>query len=235
MTSRPSSSGPQQQSPSDDAEDPAAAAPRASLTRRRTRIQRENEEKILAAALDVFSTYGFRGATLDQIAEGAGMSKPNLLYYYRRKEDIHAALLAELLHDWLEPLRALSEDGDPLREIRAYLRRKLDMARERPRESRLFANEIMQGAPRIMDHIKGELKMLVDEKSAVIRGWIEAGKIRPIDPRHLIFAIWATTQHYSDFDVQVRAMLDLDPEEDGHFDDAARFLETLFMRGLTPD
>ncbi len=226
---------PRSETERDDAEVPDRPAPRAARTRRRTRIQQENETKILAAALDVFSAHGFRGATLDQIAEGAGMSKPNLLYYFRRKEDIHAALLEELLHDWLAPLREMSSEGEPLREIRAYLRRKLDMAREKPRESRLFANEIMQGAPRISDTISGELKELVDEKAEVIRGWIASGRLRKVDPRHLIFAIWATTQHYADFDAQVRALLEVPPDADGHFDDAARFLEQLFMRGLAPE
>lgn len=212
-----------------------APAPRAARTRRRTRIQRENERKILAAALDVFSAYGFRGATLDQIAERAGMSKPNLLYYFRRKEDIREALLTSLLDAWLEPLRDLSAEGDPMREIAAYIRRKLEMSRDRPRESRLFAGEIMQGAPAMTAHIKGELKALVEEKAEVIRGWARAGKIRPVDPMHLIFAIWATTQHYADFDSQVRALLDVSPDSDGHYHDAARFLETLFLKGLAPE
>lgn len=210
-------------------------APRAARTRRRTRIQQENEERILDSALEAFSAQGFRGATLDQIAEGAGMSKPNLLYYFRSKDDIFAALLQSLLENWLDPLRELSAAGDPMREIRSYIRRKLEMSRERPRESRLFAAEIMQGAPRISDVIQGELKELVDDKASVIRAWIAKGKIRPVDPYHLIFSIWATTQHYADFDSQVRMLLALPPEADGHFDDAARFLEELFMRGLRPD
>ena len=57
----------------------------------KTRIQSENQDLILKAALDVFSTYGFRGATIDQIAVKCGLSKPNLLYYFRRKDDIYAA------------------------------------------------------------------------------------------------------------------------------------------------
>lgn len=212
-----------------------AAAPRAARTRRRTRIQQENEERILASALAVFSAHGFRGATLDMIADGAGMSKPNLLYYFRGKDDIFAALLESLLESWLDPLRELSAAGDPMKEIRAYIRRKLEMARERPRESRLFATEIMQGAPRIADVIQGDLKALVDEKSSVIRAWIAKGLIRKVDPHHLIFSIWATTQHYADFDAQVRMLMDLPPDADGHIDDAARFLEALYMKGLAPD
>ena len=120
-------------------------------------------------------------------------------------------------------------------ELRGYIRRKLEMARDYPRESRLFANEILQGAPRVTPMLEGELKALVDEKAGVIRGWMRAGKIAPVDPWHLIFSIWATTQHYADFDVQVRAVLGPDRGGDGRFDDAARFLEQLFVRGLQPE
>jgi len=197
-----------------------------------TRIQTEKREVILEAALDVFSTHGFRGSTIDQIADAAGMSKPNLLYYFKGKEDIFETLIHRLLDTWLDPLRALDDIGDPLTELRAYIRRKLEMARDFPRESRLFANEILQGAPRIMPMIEGELKTLVDEKAEIIRGWMRKGRIARTDPYHLIFSIWATTQHYADFDVQVRAVLGPDRGGDGRFEDAARFLEGLFLEGL---
>lgn len=201
---------------------------------RRTRIQQEKRELILEAALDVFSANGFRGSTIDQIAEAAGMSKPNLLYYFRRKEDIHETLMQRLLDTWLAPLRELDDVGDPITELKSYIRRKLEMARDYPRQSRLFANEILQGAPRIMPMLEGELKTLVDDKAAVITGWMHSGKIAKTDPYHLIFAIWATTQHYADFDVQVRAVLGSDRGGEGRFEDAARFLEQLIINGLKP-
>ena len=200
----------------------------------RTRIQQEKREIILEAALDVFSTHGYRGATVDQIAHAAGMSKPNLLYYFRGKEEIHTTLMHRLLDTWLAPLRELDDIGDPITELRSYIRRKLEMARDFPRESRLFANEILQGAPRIAPMLEGELKSLVDEKAGVIRGWMRTGRIARTDPWHLIFAIWATTQHYADFDVQVRAVLGADRGGDGRFEDAARMLEQLFVEGLRP-
>lgn len=202
--------------------------------KRRTRIQTEKRDTILEAALDVFSQHGFRGATIDQIAEAAGMSKPNLLYYFRSKEDIHVTLMQRLLATWLAPLKELDDIGDPIAELRSYIRRKLEMARDYPRESRLFANEILQGAPRIMPMIEGELRTLVEEKAQLIRGWMRAGKIVRTDPYHLIFAIWATTQHYADFDVQVRAVLGPGRGGEGRFEDAARFLEQIFVDGLKP-
>lgn len=208
------------------------AIPRAAKTQRRTRIQEEKEERILEAALDVFSASGFRGSTIDQIADAAGMSKPNLLYYFRTKEAMHRQLIDRVLFTWLEPLRAFDAEGNPESEIRSYIRRKLELARDFPRESRLFANEILQGAPHIEDELKGPLKDLVDEKAEVIRAWARAGKIARCDPYHLIFSIWSTTQHYADFDVQVRAVLGQNYAGEGRFEDAARFLEGLFMDGL---
>ncbi|WP_127145342.1 TetR family transcriptional regulator C-terminal domain-containing protein [Pelagibacterium montanilacus] len=199
-----------------------------------TRIQREKHELILEAALDVFSRYGFRGSTIDQIAEAAGMSKPNLLYYFKSKEDIHAPILARILETWLEPLREMNADGDPLPEIQSYIRRKLEMSRDFPRESRLFANEMLRGAPGFHEVLNTELKELVDEKAAVIKGWMNQGKIARCDPYHLIFSIWATTQHYADFDIQVRAVLGKARGGEGRFEDAARFLDQLFLHGLKP-
>jgi TetR/AcrR family transcriptional regulator len=141
-------------------------------------------------------------------------------------------LLERLLDTWLDPLRRLDPAGDPQAEIAAYVRRKLEMARDYPRESRLFANAVLLGAPHIADVLKGPLKALVDEKARVISAWARAGRIAPVHPHHLIFSIWATTQTYADFDVQVRAVLGSD--DDHRFEDAARFLTALYTRALAP-
>jgi TetR/AcrR family transcriptional regulator len=195
-----------------------------------TRIQRANRQRILDAALEVFSAHGFRGATLDQIAAEAGLSKPNLLYYFDSKEAIHQALLTGLLTSWLDPLRKLNPAGEPRAEILGYMRRKLAMSREFPRESRLFANEILQGAPRLAEFIAGDLRRLVEDRTALIRRWGDEGRIAPVDPHHLIFSIWALTQHYADFDAQIRLIRGgTDPTEG-----AEAFLTGLYDRLLDP-
>jgi TetR/AcrR family transcriptional regulator len=201
------------------------------MTAPRSRIQQKNRETILDAALEVFSTHGFRGATLDQIAEGAGLSKPNLLYYFPSKEAVHSALLTGLLDTWLDPLKAMDPSGEPIAEVLAYVQRKLDLARAFPRESRLFAGEIIQGAPRLAGVIQTDLRALVEDKAAVLTLWMDQGRIARCDPVHLIFSIWALTQHYADFDAQVRLVLG--PGHDPYAE-AGRHLETLFRRILTP-
>ncbi|NOD63619.1 MULTISPECIES: TetR family transcriptional regulator C-terminal domain-containing protein [unclassified Ruegeria] len=195
-----------------------------------TRIQKKNRAAILEAALNVFSAHGFRGSTVDQIAAEAGLSKPNLLYYFPSKEAIHTELLSGLLETWLAPLHDLDQDGDPMEEILAYIRRKLQMSQELPRESRLFANELVQGAPRIHEALSKDLKELVDEKTVILTRWMDQGKIARVHPYHLMFSIWALTQHYADFEVQVRAILG----EEDPFEGADPFVDTLYRKLLTP-
>ncbi|MGV8984683.1 MAG: TetR family transcriptional regulator C-terminal domain-containing protein [Cypionkella sp.] len=197
----------------------------------KTRIQERNSRAILDAGLEVFSANGFRGATLDQIAEVAGLSKPNLLYYFPSKDAVYLALLEQLLRTWLDPLVHMDPEGEPVEEVLAYVRRKLELARDFPREGRLFANEILQGAPHLMPEIAGPLKTLVDEKSALLTRWMDEGRIARLHPVHLIFSVWSLTQHYADFDVQVRAVLG--PGHDP-FVEAGPFLEHLFRKMLSP-
>ncbi|MEF2071692.1 TetR family transcriptional regulator C-terminal domain-containing protein [Consotaella aegiceratis] len=212
-----------------------ARAPSATLEDRTpTRIQTINREIILEAALAVFSAYGFRGSTLDQIAAKAGMSKPNLLYYFRRKQEIYAAVLERTLDEWLAPLEAIDRNGDPIQELRRYITLKLELSAKRPEASRLFANEILNGAPAIRGFLHTTLKRLVHEKAGVIRGWVSQGRLAPVDPFHLIFTIWAVTQHYADFDVQVRAILGDQVGKPGFYEQTAQAVLTIVLNGIRP-
>ena len=197
----------------------------------KTRIQNQNEALILDAALEVFSAYGYRGSTVDQIAAKCGLSKPNLLYYFKRKEDIYTAVLERTLALWLAPLQALDPEKNAIEELTRYITAKLDLTFARPEASRLFANEILHGAPHVAPFLKGPLKELVAAKAKVIRGWVESGELKPVEPEHLIFAIWAVTQHYADFAVQVEAVLESKPQPaliTGH-------VVGLLLNGLKPE
>ena len=202
------------------------------VKRDNTRIQRKNKIIILEAALDVFSKQGFSGATLDQIAKQAGLSKPNILYYFNSKEAIHLCLLQRLLKEWLEPLQQLNPNGEPIDEIMGYVQRKLEMSKMYPRESKLFAIEILQGAKHLKQFIQSDLKILVDSKVALINHWVNQGKIAKINPVHLIFSIWATTQHYSDFETQIDLICSA--EQANIASDAEDHLKKMFTKLLSP-
>jgi TetR/AcrR family transcriptional regulator len=182
----------------------------------------------------VFSARGFRGATVDQVAAKARMSKPNLLYYFPSKEAIYVAVLEDTLEEWLRPLVDMNPAGDAILEIGRYIEAKLKMSRESPEASKLFANEILHGAPAIGDFLRGPMKALIDDKAAVIQEWIDAGKLAPVEPRHLIMMIWAVTQHYADFDVQVRAVLGSESGAAHPATAAGSTIATVFFDGLRP-
>ena len=200
----------------------------------KTRIQARNKSRILDAAQDVFAERGFRGATVDLIAERAGMSKPNLHYYFPRKLDLYLAVLRRTLDAWLEPFIELDPQGDPRRELRRYIARKLILSRDNPTASRVFANEILQGAPMLGDYLAGDLKDLVDRKAEVIRRWAADGKIRPVDPYHLVFLIWAATQHYADFAPQVTAVMGKKALGSKDFAAVEESLCAILLDGLLP-
>ncbi len=201
-------------------------------TKKKTRIQALNQQKILDAALTVFSQFGYRGATLDQIAHHAELSKPNVLYYFSGKQDIYVNLMQQTLDQWLQPLVELDGNGDPIDEILKYALTKLEMSQQNPQASRLFANEILHGAPMVKQVLEGDLKTLVDEKTSLIQRWIDDSKIATIDPYHLIFMIWAITQHYADFDIQISAVLGSSYDKDKCFQDAQTTIRSILVNGL---
>jgi TetR/AcrR family transcriptional regulator len=164
----------------------------------------QKRHQLLNAALDVFSLYGFNGASLDEIAQIAEMHKSNIFYYYENKEALYIEVLTTVLQKWLAPLQTLETDLEPEEAITNYLLQKIEVSRTQPKASRLFALELIQGAPHILEILKGPLKKLVKRKAKVITMWQEQGKIsKDIDPEILILNIWAITQNYADFSIQM--------------------------------
>ena len=168
----------------------------------------------------------------DAIAVNAGMSKANVLYYFRTKQDIYDAVLTRTLTVWLDPLKRLERDGDPLEQIWRYAEAKLALSRSAPQASRLFAGEMLRGAPRLTHYLAHDLKRTVDEACSILQAWVDTGRLAPVEPLNLIFLIWSSTQHYADFEPQVRA---LQPDAARVMDGARRTLRRVLMAGLTPD
>jgi TetR/AcrR family transcriptional regulator len=205
----------------------------ASLLRRQRQVDLKRRT-ILDAALEMFSTFGFHGTSVDQIAERADVSKGNLLYYFRNKDELYAALLRDLLQIWLAPLRAFDPGQDPAVALREYIHQKLIASRDNPAASRLFCLEMLQGAPVFGTELLSNLKLLVDEKRAVIEQWIAQGKLMPVTPHHLIFFLWASTQHYADFSFQIEGLTGKTLQDDAFFIEAEQALHDIVLTGLLP-
>ena len=199
---------------------------------RRTRQIEDKRSVILRAALGLFSRFGLHGTSIDQVAARADVSKSNLLYYFANKEELYVSVLRDLLALWLEPLRNFSPEQDPRTAIGDYIRRKLVISRDRPDASRLFCLEMIQGAPLLRDELDRELSDLVARKSEVIRAWIAAGRLAPVDPHHLIFALWAITQHYADFGVQVQAIAGRTLDDAEFFEQTVQNVQRIVLDGI---
>jgi TetR/AcrR family transcriptional regulator len=208
--------------------------PSAATLARRERQVESKRAAISEAAIELFSQYGLHGTSVDQVAARADVSKTNLLYYFASKEELYLSVLKQLMSVWLAPLRALSVEMEPLAAIREYIRLKLELSRDRPAASRLFCLEIIQGAALLRGELEHELRDLVMEKTAVIRTWVDAGLLAPIDPYHLIFSLWATTQHYADFRVQVESITGHTLDDPQFFEEVLGSLQKLIIEGIRP-
>lgn len=175
--------------------------------RRKEHIRHAAQADILLAAEGVFARAGFSGATMAEIAEAAGLPKANLHYYFRTKVALYRAVLDHTLSLWLAETSGIRNDAHPATALGDYIRAKMRLTATHPDASRVFANEMLNGAPQIGGYLRRELKALVDEKSLVIEHWASRGLMDRIDARHLFFTIWASTQTYADFQPQVCAVL----------------------------
>jgi TetR/AcrR family transcriptional regulator len=172
------------------------------------RHREETRAQIQRAAERVFADYGFVGASFSRIAAEAGLPKSNIVYYYQTKEKLYRNVVENIFNVWREAADVLSPERDPINALGDYIETKLDLARTRPYGSKVWANEVIQRAPVVQDYLENELRQWTDDRIAVIEYWIAQKQIRPVSARHLLYAIWATTQHYADFKHQIRTLND---------------------------
>ncbi len=197
-------------------------------------IREANVARLLEAAETVFAERGFAGATTAAIARLANLPKANLHYYFRTKDALYRAVLENVLALWLNELDRITPDRDPADALGEYIEAKMRWSQRRPNASKVFANEILHGARFLDGYLASELRFRVEAKAGVFRRWIKQGRMAPIDPKHLIFQLWAMTQHYADFEVQVRAVLGRRKLGRADFAAAAANITKLVLHGCVP-
>ena len=201
----------------------------------RQRSRANIERRILEAAESVFAEAGFNGATTAEIARRAAIPKANLHYYFNTKEELYQQVLTGIVNTWLHTADEIRADAEPATALAHYITAKIELARAQPIPSRVFANELIHGAPHLGTYLATDLRAWVEAKAKVIRGWIAAGKMREVDPKHLLFMIWASTQTYADFASQITAVLGREPTPQD-YKAVARQMTEIVLRGcgLTP-
>ncbi|MEM7439716.1 MAG: TetR/AcrR family transcriptional regulator [Pseudomonadota bacterium] len=196
------------------------------------RQREETVRRIMEAAERVFADYGYAGASFSRIAAEAGLPKSNVVYYFETKEALYRRVVEDIFNVWRAAADNLSPEADPMTALSDYIDTKLELSRRRPFGSKVWANEIIQRAPIVHDYLEGELRRWTDDRIEVINGWIAAGQIRPISARHLLYAIWATTQHYADFTHQIKTLNDDADLSAAQWADTKSAVKDLLLRGV---
>lgn len=195
-------------------------------------IRARNILKILTAAVEIFSRKGLDGARIVEIAKASGLPKGNVYYYFSSKEEIYNAAIDRLIHSWDDAFRHISVDREPADAIAAYVRAKLSHAWQNAAETRLFANEILQGAEHLSVEAREHMRRVTSEKAGVIETWAAAGKIEPVDARHLFILLWSATQFYVEFEALACDALDISQLKESDYDMAAKTITDTILRGL---
>jgi len=195
-------------------------------------IREGNERTILRAAENVFAEAGFGGATMQLIADMAGLPKANLHYYFPTKESLYRQVVQNIFQDWLKAADVFDAAPGPVEGIGAYIDAKMDISRRHPAGSKVWASEVMHRAPVIQDYLETTLKEWTEGRMAVIQRWIEAGQMDAVDPRHLLYMLWATTQHYADFGHQIETLNGGRPLTDAQWEAAKVSVKSIILRGI---
>lgn len=194
-------------------------------------IRQKNKAIIFSAAKEEFVTYGFKGASIKRIAERANIARANIHYYFKDKTDLYQQLLSNIIEVWNTDYDTLNAEHEPKAALSAYIRAKVMHSKDDPNSSRIFASELIHGAPVLNEYLNNDFKIWLQTKVAVIEAWIDKGLIDKVNPHHLLFLIWSSTQHYADFNVQVLAALDKESMNDDDFEDVVTSLTQIILKG----
>ncbi len=194
-------------------------------------IRQKNKAVIFNAAKKEFVTYGFKGASIKRIAERANIARANIHYYFQDKTDLYQQLLSNIIEVWNREYDTLTVDKEPKQALSAYIRAKVMHSKDDPDSSRIFASELIHGAPVLDEYLNGDFKSWLESQVHVINTWIAQGLIDKVNPHHLLFLIWSSTQHYADFNVQVVAALDKESMSDEDFEDVVASLTQIILKG----
>ncbi|MCI0914219.1 MULTISPECIES: TetR/AcrR family transcriptional regulator [Pseudomonas] len=200
------------------------------------RIRQKNEQAIIQAAEDEFARHGFKGTSMNTIALKAGLPKANLHYYFTNKLGLYIAVLSNIIELWDSTFNALSVDDDPGVALSHYIRTKMEFSRRNPQASRIFAMEVISGGSCLTEYFSADYREWFRGRAAVFEAWIAAGKMDPVDPVHLIFLLWGSTQHYADFATQICQVTGRSRLTKQDMEDASNNLIHIILKGcgITP-
>jgi TetR/AcrR family transcriptional regulator len=195
------------------------------------RIREQSRDLILQAAEKEFACHGFRGATMQRIAESAQVPKANIHYYFSNKLSLYGAVLENTLNLWDTVFNELSSHDNPADVLGRYIDAKMDFSRTNPTASRLFAKEMISGAPHLSAYLQQDYRLWFKQRMSIFDSWIAQGKMDDLDPAHVIFMIWASTQYYADFEPQILIATEAQSQSEASYRQAANSIKHIILKG----
>lgn len=192
----------------------------------------KKEAQILRAAEKLLASRGLHGTRMEDIARAARLPRSNLYYYFSSKRQIYRRIITQLRADWEQAFAHIGPGREPDEAIRDYIHAKMEYSRKHPVASKVFAKEVIRGSDMLTPEENEGIRALTAEKCAVLRKWMDEGKMDRMDPRHFLFLVWGATQYYADFEQQIRSILGARRLTKAHFKDGVDTILHIVFKGV---
>lgn len=205
-------------------------APIAFSSRKTSSLGEQQMKLILSAAEKEFERNSYSGARMQSIADIAGLAKSNVHYYFGNKKALYNAVLEDVVALWNQAFESLNPEDDPRQVLSRFVEKKVEFTRLHPQASRIFISEMLHGAPHLNPVLNEKMNHWTRERAEVIARWVKMKKIRPVDPYHLIFMIWSSTQHFAQAEVQIKSVYGKTLLKKSDYDAQAKSLTEMVLR-----
>lgn len=149
-------------------------------------------DRILDAALVSFGSRGYEATSLDALAEGLGLRKQSILYWFPSKDELLAALIDRSARELAAALEAsLAGAGDGWWRVEAVVRSVFRLAARRP-ELLGLVREVGRLGPPAATRLTAALDPLVARASSFLEAEMDSGAMRRHEPRLLLLALYST-------------------------------------------
>jgi TetR/AcrR family transcriptional regulator len=166
-----------------------------------------SRDRIVAIALRVFAERGFDGTRLSDIAGGAGLSHPTLLYHFNSKEELYADVIRAAASDWAEETEAAASTGlRGFAQVEAIVDACFHFFATHPDFIRIVRREAIEGGGRLEPAMAGFARPFLDRAVRFLENEVRAGGLRPHDPLELMQICYGTISTFL-CDARFREML----------------------------
>jgi AcrR family transcriptional regulator len=155
----------------------------------------KTRKRILSAATHEFNTHGLTGARIDAIAKRARVNRAMVYYIFKKKENLHLAVVESLLNDALADVTPHLEKPDvSLADVSNVLTIFYNHIIENNSAARIVAQDLINQAKtlRRLRNKRSQLFVYFDTVADSLRRMMEKGLFKPYDPNMVLMTVFIT-------------------------------------------